>query len=93
MQMTQLGLACGIIAAVLRRAPSSISREIRRNTIAVAHRPHDAAAAGRQGQAALRQPDALASCKPTRQSSSSSPTCCQGWSPQQIQGGLRERLS
>ena len=48
MQMTHQGLSLRHIAAVLRRAPSSISREIRRNTIAVATVPYDAAAAGRQ---------------------------------------------
>ena len=67
MQMTHQGLSLRHIAAVLRRAPSSISREIRRNTIAVATVPYDAAAAGRQARQRL---------KPTRQSSSSSPTCC-----------------
>ena len=66
MQMTHQGFAWRHIAAVLRRAPSSISREIRRNTIAVANVPYDAAAAGRQaGQRISASLDALASCKPT----------------------------
>ena len=43
---TLLRCCHGLIAAVLRRAPSSISREIRRNTIAVATVPYDAAPAG-----------------------------------------------
>ena len=55
MQMTHQGLSLRHIAAVLRRAPSSISREIRRNTIAVATVPYDAAAAGRQARQRLRR--------------------------------------
>ncbi|MFO1233547.1 MAG: helix-turn-helix domain-containing protein [Rivihabitans pingtungensis] len=76
MQMTHQGLSLRHIAAVLRRAPSSISREIRRNTIAVATVPYDAAAAGRQARQRLRQPRRPRKLQARRQSSSSSPTCC-----------------
>jgi len=54
--MTHQGLSLRQIAAVLRRATSSISREIRRNTIPVATVPYDAAAAGRQARQRLHQP-------------------------------------
>lgn len=92
MQMTHQGLSLRHIAAVLRRAPSSISREIRRNTIAVATVPYDAAAAGRQARQRLRQPR-----RPRKLQTHSAVFIVvtdllrQGWSPQQIQGRLRER--
>ena len=56
MQMSHQRLSLRHIAAVLRRAPSSISCEIRRNTIAVATVPYDAAAAGRR-QAVFQRAD------------------------------------
>ncbi|WP_444758778.1 helix-turn-helix domain-containing protein [Rivihabitans pingtungensis] len=90
--MTHQGLSLRHIAAVLRRAPSSISREIRRNTIAVATVPYDAAAAGRQARQRLRQPR-----RPRKLQTHSAVFIVvtdllrQGWSPQQIQGRLRER--
>ena len=91
MQMTHQGLSLRHIAAVLRRAPSSISREIRRNTIAVATVPYDAAAAGRQARQRLRQPR-----RPRKLQAHSAVFIVvtdllrQGWSPQQIQGRLHE---
>ena len=88
MQMTHQGLSLRHIAAVLRRAPSSISRKIRCNTIAVATVP----AAGRQARQRLRQPR-----RPRKLQTHSAVFIVvtdllrQGWSPQQIQGRLRER--
>ncbi len=92
MQMTHQGLSLRQIAAVLRRAPSSISREIRRNTIAVATVPYDAAAAGRQARQRLRQPRRPRKLQPhSAVFIVVADLLRQGWSPQQIQGRLRER--
>ena len=56
MQMTHQGLACGHRRRVATRAQLNQPRDSRRNTIAVATVPYDAAAAGRQARQRLRQP-------------------------------------
>ncbi|WP_353962177.1 helix-turn-helix domain-containing protein, partial [Crenobacter oryzisoli] len=88
MQMTAQGHSLRHIARLLRRAPSSICREVRRNACSP-HR-YDAAAAGRKARQRSRLPR-----RPRKLQPHSAAFLVvvellrQGWSPQQIQGRLR----
>lgn len=90
MQMIAQGHSLRQIASLLRRTPSSISREVRRNTAVTLS--HDAAVAGRQARQRLRQPRRQRKLQPlTAAFLVVTDLLRQGWSPQQIQGRLRER--
>lgn len=89
MQMTAQGQSLRQIARLLRRAPSSISREIRRNGMSAAS--YDAAAAGRQARQRQYLPRRSRKLLPHNAAFLVvAELLRQGWSPQQIQGRLRE---
>ena len=90
MQMIAQGHSLRQIARLLRRSPSSISREVQRN--ATASNTYDAVAAGRNARLRLYKPRRPRKLLPHNAAFLVvTDLLRQGWSPQQIQGRLRER--
>lgn len=92
MLMRQAGHSLTAIAHQLRRSTSTLSRELKRNNVAL-NQPYDAASAGRLArtkQCAPRKTNKLAACSHLFGIVSS--LIKRGWSPQQISGRLRDKF-